>query len=43
MYTGYAAARTLAAAGLLRGATERDLDALHAVFAGPTPWMPDFY
>jgi predicted acetyltransferase len=43
LYTGYATVRSLASAGLLRGASERDLDALHAAFAGPTPWMPDFY
>jgi predicted acetyltransferase len=43
LFSGYAAARTLAEAGLLPGAGDRDLAALTTAFAGPTPWMPDFF
>jgi predicted acetyltransferase len=43
LYTGYVPARTLAAAGRLHGGTERAIALLDAAFAGPTPWMPDFY
>jgi predicted acetyltransferase len=43
LYAGYASAGALAAAGLLRGAEPADIAALEAVFAGPTPWMPDFF
>jgi predicted acetyltransferase len=43
LYTGYASAFTLAAAGLLRAATTAECAALDGVFAGPAPWMPDFY
>lgn len=43
LWSGYTSSRALAAAGLLRQATPADLDALDAVFAGPTPWTPDFY
>jgi predicted acetyltransferase len=43
LYTGYAPARTLALGGLLRGGEERAFGALDAAFAGPAPWMPDFF
>jgi predicted acetyltransferase len=43
LYTGYAPARTLALAGLLRGGDDRAFGALEAAFAGPAPWMPDFF
>jgi predicted acetyltransferase len=43
LYTGYAPARTLALSGLLRGGDERAFGALDAAFAGPAPWMPDFF
>lgn len=43
LYSGYATAWTLAECGLLSGASDADLAALTAVFAGPTPWMPDFF
>jgi len=43
LYSGYATAWWLAEAGLLQGADAADLAALTAVFAGPTPWMPDFF
>jgi predicted acetyltransferase len=43
LWSGYAGARSLAAAGLLDGAGGSDLDALDAAFAGPTPWSVDFY
>jgi predicted acetyltransferase len=43
LYTGYTSARNLAVAGLLRGGSSADLGVLDAAFAGPTPWMPDFY
>jgi predicted acetyltransferase len=43
VFTGYTSARTLATAGLLRGASDRDVAVLDAAFAGPTPWMADFF
>jgi predicted acetyltransferase len=43
LFTGYAPARTLALTGLLRGGSDRELGVLEAAFAGPTPWMPDFF
>jgi predicted acetyltransferase len=43
LYAGYMAPRVLTDIGLLRGASERDLDTLDALFAAPTPWMPDFF
>lgn len=43
LYTGWSSPRQLATVGLLDGATEPDLDALAAAFAGPTPWCPDFF
>ena len=42
LYSGYASAVTLARAGLLAG-DDRDLAGLDAAFAGPTPWMLDFF
>src|SRR5205823_8026717 len=42
LYSGYASARTLARAGILRG-DDRQLSALDAVFSGPTPWLSDFF
>ncbi|MCZ7525709.1 MAG: GNAT family N-acetyltransferase [Acidimicrobiia bacterium] len=41
LYTGWTSARTLAAAGLVHHARDRDLAVLDAVFAGPRPWMFD--
>jgi predicted acetyltransferase len=43
LYTGYASPWQLASAGLLHGGSASDHAALAAAFAGPTPWMPDFY
>ena len=43
LFSGYASARTLARAGLLTGAGDRELAALDAAFSGPTPWLPDFF
>jgi predicted acetyltransferase len=43
LYTGYASARSLASAGMLRGGSEHAHALLDSAFAGPTPWMPDFY
>jgi predicted acetyltransferase len=43
LYTGYASPWQLARAGLLRGSTPNTLGDLAAAFAGPAPWMPDFY
>lgn len=43
LYTGYANPWTLARLGLLEGASPADLVALASVFAGPSPWMPDFF
>ena len=41
LWAGAISARTLAANGMLRGADERDLAALDAVFSGPRPTMND--
>jgi predicted acetyltransferase len=41
LYTGWASAFTLAAAGLLHHAGERELRLLDAAFAGPTPYLFD--
>jgi predicted acetyltransferase len=43
LYSGYASARTLARAGMLSGANDRDLGTLDAIFSGPTPWLTDFF
>jgi predicted acetyltransferase len=43
LWSGYASPEALAAAGLLEGAGPAELSALAGAFAGPTPWMPDFY
>jgi len=43
LYSGYASPWTLAESGLLTGADEATLAALAAAFAGPMPWMPDFF
>ena len=43
LYTGYTSPWQLASAGLLHGGGAADHAALAAAFAGPTPWMPDFY
>jgi predicted acetyltransferase len=43
LYSGYMSPWALAAAGLLPGASERDLAALTAAFSGPTPWMPEIF
>jgi len=42
LLTGRAAPRRLAALGLLRG-TAAGIDAATRLFAGPAPWMPDFF
>jgi predicted acetyltransferase len=41
LYTGWASARDLAVAGLLRQAADRDLAMLDAAFAGPRPCLFD--
>jgi predicted acetyltransferase len=41
LYTGWASAFTLAAAGLVHHAGERDLRLLDAIFAGPSPYLFD--
>jgi predicted acetyltransferase len=41
LYTGWASAPVLAAAGLLHDAADRDLAALDAAFAGPQPYLFD--
>jgi predicted acetyltransferase len=41
LYTGWASAPVLAAAGLVHHAADRDLAALDAVFAGPRPYLFD--
>lgn len=43
LWAGYASARTLAAAGLLRSTDPSGLDDLDEVFAGPPPALLDFY
>ena len=43
LYTGYASPWQLASAGLLRADAPDAFAALGAAFAGPSPWMPDFY
>lgn len=43
LFTGYASASTLRAAGLLRGGDARDHDLLTAAFTTSTPWTADFY
>lgn len=42
LYAGYHSPAELRAAGLLTGKDEGD-SALAAMFAGPSPWMPDFF
>ncbi len=41
LYTGWASAHALAAAGLVRHAAARDLTSLDAIFAGPRPYLFD--
>jgi predicted acetyltransferase len=43
LYTGYASPWQLVTAGLLQGSAPRALTELAGAFAGPAPWMPDFY
>jgi predicted acetyltransferase len=43
LYTGYMTPAQLAGMGKLRGGGHGERAALAAVFAGPTPWTPDFY
>lgn len=43
IWAGYASARTLATAGLMRSADPAALDALDEAFAGPAPVLADFY
>lgn len=43
LWAGYASARTLATAGLLRASDPVSLDDLDEVFAGPPPTLLDFY
>jgi predicted acetyltransferase len=43
LYTGWATASVLAAAGVVHHATDRDLAALDAAFAGPRPYLFDNY
>jgi predicted acetyltransferase len=43
LWAGYAPARALATAGLLRTSDAGALDALDDVFAGPPPALLDFY
>ena len=42
LYTGHLSPDQLAATGLLSGTAE-DRAAASPVFAGPAPWMPDFF
>jgi predicted acetyltransferase len=42
MYSGHLSPAELKAAGYLDGPDE-DLAAATAIFAGPTPWMPDIF
>lgn len=43
LYTGWASPWDLVRAGRLTGAEPRDLAALAGAFAGPDPWLPDFF
>jgi predicted acetyltransferase len=43
LFTGFADAALLGAAGLLAGFGERELDLLRAAFAGPRPWTSEYY
>jgi predicted acetyltransferase len=43
LFTGYASATTLRQSGLIASGSARALSALSAAFAGPTPWIVDFY
>lgn len=43
LFTGWASSATLARAGLLRGGTDEQREALDAIFAGPAPWSPHEY
>lgn len=43
LFGGYLAADELAHLGRLDGAARDDVAALHAAFAGPTPWMRDYF
>jgi predicted acetyltransferase len=43
LYSGWCGASTLARTGLLTASSSRAVAALDAAFAGPTPWMPDFF
>ena len=42
LYSGYASAHELISTGYIEGA-EADLGLADAVFAGPAPWMADFF
>lgn len=43
LYTGWMLARDAVLTGRLEGASEADINALEAVFAGPPPWNMDFF
>jgi predicted acetyltransferase len=43
IYTGWWTPATAAAAGHITGASDRDLAALEATFAGPQPWLNEFF
>ncbi|MFN2555612.1 MAG: sterol carrier protein domain-containing protein [Nitriliruptorales bacterium] len=43
LYTGYASPPLLSRLGLLVAASESDLAALASLFAGPPPWMSEFF
>ena len=43
LFTSYATTATLVGAGLLRGATAATMSILDQAFAGPSPWMLDFF
>ena len=43
LYTGWWTPAAAAVAGHLSGATDRDMAALGAAFAGPAPWLNEFF
>lgn len=43
MYSGHVQARDLVRAGRLRTARDCDVATLETLFAGPPPWMPEFF
>jgi predicted acetyltransferase len=43
IYTGWLSPRAAVRGGRLKDATNQEIERLEAIFAGPKPWMPDFF